>query len=222
MPESIISQFKREYNAPIEVDRQVGTINARDNINVLTRWEGMIVYVILEAKSYILVGGTDNTNWQEIAGIGEAPIDGQAYIRKDGAWELMPSVDVTTDSGTSGITLVGATSGAYTITSQFWRWVKIDDVVNFVIGLTEVNGSTPVGTVELNLDSSFPNLPSVGFNFPTSLIGTISTSFSSIVGRSTGVGNRKIQFIINADSVLSSVDLTTAQLYVSGSYLTAI
>ena len=41
-------------------------LTARDAITTLRREEGMVVYVISEKKEYRLVGGTANTNWEEV------------------------------------------------------------------------------------------------------------------------------------------------------------
>ena len=91
MADSLISQFRREYNSPIETDRQVPDIASRDAISGLRRWAGMLVYVTSEGATYELRGGVDNTNWSLFTGIGEAPFDGSTYGRKDGSWFIMPS-----------------------------------------------------------------------------------------------------------------------------------
>lgn len=91
MADSLISQFRREYNSPIETDRQVNTIAQRDAISTLRRWEGMLVYVITDGITYELRGGTDNTFWEPMIGIGDAPEDGESYVRRDGSWELASS-----------------------------------------------------------------------------------------------------------------------------------
>lgn len=90
MADSIISQFRREFNNPIETDRQVQNITDRDNINSSRRWQGMLVYVTSEDTTYYLGAALDNTAWEPISGLEEAPIDGQDYVRKNGAWGLLP------------------------------------------------------------------------------------------------------------------------------------
>lgn len=89
MPQQIISQFSRQYGMPIETNIQFQTINQRDAIPDGVRWEGMIVYVITEGKSYQLVGGIDNSLWQEFNGIQDAPIDNQTYVRRNGQWVFL-------------------------------------------------------------------------------------------------------------------------------------
>ena len=69
MPDSLGYQFNRVYGAPIETDRQVSTITARDNIATSKRWQGMLVHVLSENATYELNGGTSNVNW-EIFGSG--------------------------------------------------------------------------------------------------------------------------------------------------------
>ena len=73
MPQEVLSQFNRKYNAPLETFRQVVDTNARDNISLDIRWTGMLVYVVSEATTYVLAGGIDNTNWAELGGGGVTP-----------------------------------------------------------------------------------------------------------------------------------------------------
>ena len=63
MPDSIISQFERTFNSPIEVNRSVATASERDAIPSGVRWEGMTVFVRSESQQYSLKGGVDNGNW---------------------------------------------------------------------------------------------------------------------------------------------------------------
>lgn len=91
MPDNIFSQFDRQYAAPIETNRQVANITARDAINNLVRWIGMMVYVLSEDKTYELRGGIDNSDWQEFTGIDDAPADGNAYARQDNDWVIVAS-----------------------------------------------------------------------------------------------------------------------------------
>lgn len=104
MPETIISQFQRAFNSPIEIYRQVATPTERDNIPSGVRWTGMLVYVVSDGVTYSLSGGgIDNGSWQELGGLQDAPSDGQTYGRKDGDWELIPNGGV--DWGDIGGTL---------------------------------------------------------------------------------------------------------------------
>ena len=91
MPQDIISQFDRKYNAPIETFRQVVDTNARDSISPEIRWAGMLVYVTSVAQTYQLVGGIDNTDWQPLAGLSDAPSDGNTYGRQNGSWSIITS-----------------------------------------------------------------------------------------------------------------------------------
>lgn len=74
MPIAQTSQFDMKLAGPIEVDRQVQTINDRNAIITGKRWEGMLVYVIQgatgEGETYILKGGLDNSYWQIFEGGG--------------------------------------------------------------------------------------------------------------------------------------------------------
>lgn len=108
MPETIISQFQRAFNSPIEIYRQVATPTERDNIPSGVRWTGMLVYVVSDGVTYSLSGGgIDNGSWQELGGLQDAPSDGQTYGRKDGNWELIPDGGV--DWGDIGGTLANQT-----------------------------------------------------------------------------------------------------------------
>ena len=106
MPETIISQYARAYNSPIETNRQVNTSTDRDNISSSVRWRGMLVHVIADDVTYELVGGIDNGSWQPLAGLQDAPSDGETYGRKDGAWEI---IDTSIDWGDIGGTLADQT-----------------------------------------------------------------------------------------------------------------
>lgn len=64
MPIAQTSQFDMKLAGPIEVDRQVETLNARNSILTGKRWEGMLVYVKEDGNTYILKGGLDNTYWE--------------------------------------------------------------------------------------------------------------------------------------------------------------
>lgn len=90
MPETIISQFQRAFNSPIEIYRQVATPTERDNIPSGVRWPGMLVYVVSDGVTYSLSGGgVDNGSWELLGGLQDAPSDGQTYGRKDGVWSII-------------------------------------------------------------------------------------------------------------------------------------
>lgn len=86
MPDSIVSQFQREFNQPIETFRKVDTIAQRNAISTQRRWEGMLVYVVEDQTTYELKGGVDNTDWTTLGGLGDAPQDGTLYGRQNGNW----------------------------------------------------------------------------------------------------------------------------------------
>ncbi len=86
MPQDIVSQFDRKYNAPIETNRAVATINDRNNIPSNVRWEGMLVYVESDDNTYILKGGVLNGDWKIFDNFEDAPQDGKTYGRNNGAW----------------------------------------------------------------------------------------------------------------------------------------
>ena len=117
MPESIISQFQREYNAPIETNRQVATVAERDAIPSSRRWEGMLVYVTTDARTYELRGGVSNGDWTEFGGITEAPTDGNYYVRRNGIWTIAPSGGIA-DAPSDG-SKYGRLNGAWSAINEF-------------------------------------------------------------------------------------------------------
>ncbi len=69
MPQDIVSQFDRKYALPIETYRQVNNITNRNNIPDDVRWEGMLVYVVSEAKTYYLGPGLEDGEWIDLGSI---------------------------------------------------------------------------------------------------------------------------------------------------------
>ena len=63
MAQTIITQFARNYNLPLEVTRSVADGTARDAISAGIRWIGMIVYVQSENQAYRLSAGITNSDW---------------------------------------------------------------------------------------------------------------------------------------------------------------
>lgn len=62
MADDIISQFKRNFNFPIETNRLVGNYEGLLNIPTGVRWEGMLVHVSGD-QTYQLKGGITNSDW---------------------------------------------------------------------------------------------------------------------------------------------------------------
>lgn len=99
-------------------------LTARDAINPLVRYEGMIVYVVAEAKAYYLKGGIDNADWEEVGsgsgGGGAAPV-------------LIITADYVMD-GSVNTVMVNCTSGDIDVTlppstgdgTQLYRIKKYD------------------------------------------------------------------------------------------------
>lgn len=102
MPVHLIDILKPKNNGsfPVAEDtdllggwRVVGNLTARDAIPAARRKEGMWVAVISESKIYSLVGGVENTNWQEVVfGGGPTPTgnDGYAIIEIGGVAAFRP------------------------------------------------------------------------------------------------------------------------------------
>lgn len=77
-----------------------------------------------------------------------------AVPTRNAVYDEIELIRPTSGSGTSGVTLIGTTSGSYTITSQTWRWAKSGDLVTFTVKLTNVNGTTPAGPLRLELSGT--------------------------------------------------------------------
>jgi len=69
MPSDLGYQFDRLFSKPIETNRQVQTINERDEIDENKRWEGMLVYVTSDESTYELRGGVSNAYWEKLTSI---------------------------------------------------------------------------------------------------------------------------------------------------------
>jgi len=224
MPQSIISQFSRAYNSPIEVNRQVATATERDAINSSVRWEGMLVYVVADNVTYELAGGISNGDWQVLGGLQDAPSDGQIYGRKNGAWSIISNAP-TGDDGTTGLILKGSSSGTYTTSTQEWEWSKFGNQVYFSLRVTGVDGTSPTGEFQIDLSTTtIPGIASiyslfnvVTNNFPINFYSILSYPFN---------GNTLRIFIQSSldgsnQELINNVDfagLTT--IIINGSYIT--
>lgn len=210
MPDSLISQFQRQFNSPIETDRSVANLTALNAISSLRRWRGMMVYVVSEDMTYVLQGGTDNTFWTPLTGIADAPSDGMVYGRSNGSWQIIDSAQ-TEDSGTSGISATGAGSGSFTISSQSWWWVRIGDVVNFYLTWSGSSSSISGGVV-VSVPLSFPevDLPS---EFTVSLSGSGLSDRAEL--KCVNPGGRS--FVISGRAALNSTAYTNINVASSSS-----
>lgn len=64
------SNFDVQTGLPLDSRTVVADLTARDAINSLQRYEGMIVYVVAEGTNFQLVGGILNADWKELSGGG--------------------------------------------------------------------------------------------------------------------------------------------------------
>lgn len=64
------SNFDMKTTLPLDSRTVVADITARDAIPAGVRYEGLLVYVISEATNFQLLGGIDNSNWEELSGSG--------------------------------------------------------------------------------------------------------------------------------------------------------
>lgn len=95
MPEVLGYQFDRVISQPIETNRQVATLTARNAIPAGKRWEGMQVYVIADSTTYELNGGILNANWIEKGGVDDSATH---YLGNFDATLNDPNLDNTTGS----------------------------------------------------------------------------------------------------------------------------
>lgn len=66
----IASSFTRKSTEPIDDLSVVADLTARDAIEAGVRYEGMVVYVTAEGANYQLIGGIENSNWEDFGGGG--------------------------------------------------------------------------------------------------------------------------------------------------------
>jgi hypothetical protein len=95
MPEILGYQFDRVIPQPIETNRQVATLTARNAIPSSKRWEGMQVYVVADRTTYELNGGILNANWIEKGGVDDTATH---YLGNFDATLNDPNLDNTTGS----------------------------------------------------------------------------------------------------------------------------
>lgn len=90
MSQQINDNFRVLASIPIDSRFAKQTINDRDLIPVTERYEGLICYVVQTQVIYILVGGTDNTNWQPlngaagVSGVATYTVEGYPFIWQKG------------------------------------------------------------------------------------------------------------------------------------------
>lgn len=82
-----------------------------------------------------------------------------AVPTRNAVYDKIETITPTSGLGSTGITLIGVTSGSYTITSQAWRWARSGNLVTFTVHLTGVNGTTPAGPLRMQLSgTTIPNM----------------------------------------------------------------
>ena len=69
------SNFDVKTALPLDSRLKVADLTARDAIDLLIRYEGMIVYVVSESTNFQLIGGTANANWQQLSGAGAGGVN---------------------------------------------------------------------------------------------------------------------------------------------------
>lgn len=67
---TLASDFAVTVALPLDARLKAVDLTARDAIASGVRYEGMVVYVVSEATNFQLIGGVDNSNWEELSGGG--------------------------------------------------------------------------------------------------------------------------------------------------------
>lgn len=134
--------------------------------------------------------------------------------------------EFTSGSGTSGLVVKGGTSGTYTTSSQSWQWRKVGDVVDFVIRLNDVNGTSPTGNLIVDFTgTTFPPMLSGledSFHFPTTFSNNDNINFYSIYAKGDVEG---ITFAAQGtldggnETPTGNFDFSNDRINISGSYI---
>mgnify|MGYP007077562460 CR=1 FL=1 len=68
MPSEVFEQLQRTAQLPLGVDEQVADITGRNAIPTSRRWDGMLVYVISEQRTYVMnnTGSFGDGDWQQV------------------------------------------------------------------------------------------------------------------------------------------------------------
>jgi len=67
------SNFLVKSGIPLDAKIITSTITSRNNMPVIERYVGMVVFVVSEQKYYALIGGIANGNWAELAMVAQTP-----------------------------------------------------------------------------------------------------------------------------------------------------
>ena len=124
------------------------------------------------------------------------------------------------EDGSFTVGISGETSGSYTIGSQSCNYVKLGKLVTFTISLSNVNGTTPTGNLQV---TGLPYTCSTACMVNVLMNGS-SVNFYSLQGQ---INTTRVLFNYqNAldgsnNSTMANVDLTSAVIRITGSYLTA-
>ena len=134
-------------------------------------------------------------------------------------------VNITNDSGTTGLVLKGTSSGTYTMV-QYWQYQQTGKTVVFQMILSSLNGTAPIGTLQLDISgTSMPasNYAS-GFSF---LVRTANFPVNFYTLHLVASGNTAWQFEYqsnldgsNTTGVTNADFNGTQSMRISGSYLT--
>lgn len=174
---------------------------------------------------------TDNSILEADLNASNAPTDNHILTYNSAAsnftWvdpATLGSVAATSGNGTSGITLVGATSGSYTIGSQSWSWNKVGPFVYFTISLLDCDGTTPTGTLRINVSgTTIPNWSS-GNTYSGIEIENSPVSWSYAYASWLNQDYLHIYYRsasnTSPSSVIENADMTDAAFYISGMYIT--
>lgn len=157
---------------------------------------------------------------------GELTIDsltgGTSSLLQANSSGVISRVGAGYETGSWTASLVGSTSGTYTIGAQACNYVKIGKMVFFQANLANISGTAPVGSMEI---TGLPHSSNSVTSVACTMTGLSNQSFYSVVG---SVATNKIQFYRqsgldgSALELMTDVNFTgsTGQIIVSGTFMT--
>ncbi len=136
--------FNHQHPFPPDLRMKFPSLNDRDSLSPVIRWEGMIVYVDDQQKHYKLIGGTDNANWKEFQ-----TFDAENYYTKTEVDNLLSDLGLNTgDAVLDAGQFNRSDATTVTITDANWR---INDNEFTVTDTLTTNGTPTAGNKRWDL-----------------------------------------------------------------------
>jgi hypothetical protein len=195
--------------------RTVAGITERQDIVNARRQVGMIVYETISGKYYNLVGGIDNSNWQEIVGLSSG-ISGLGYLPLASASQ--------TGVASFGNQFVVSAAGAVSLTSNYV--ISINGSTGTITGMATTGSNTFAGLQTMSAGLTANHLyVSNGATFANGLVvssgsiaGTLSTASQTNI---TAVGTLT-RLDVGSGGISSAGGITGTLLTASQPNITAV